>query len=83
MLKFYGKLTAIFRISNKINDFKEIQNDASKTGFQDSAYFSIKDVIVTSSSLLLITTNLFSHMLMVRDSGYTYNCEKKIESISL
>ena len=52
---------------------------------QDGGYFNVKDVIVTSSMLLMTTTNLLSgkinllNMLLLRVCGYQSNRYKNID----
>ena len=70
---FNSPITSIFRIFNEINDFKEIQNR-----LQDGGYFNVKDVIVTSLSLLMTSyllsgITILSDMLLVRLCGNTSN----------
>ena len=86
---FNSPIPLIFRISNEIKDFKEIQNGGSKIAhsrwrIQDCGYFDVKDVIVASLSLLM-TTNLspftrilLDMLLQLRLCGYTSHREEKL-----
>ena len=76
---FCRLITSIFKIFNEINDFKEIQSGGFK--MTDGSYFDVKDVIMTSLLLLMITkllscTRLLSDMLLQRRCGYTSNREE-------
>ena len=57
----------------------------SKWRIQDGGYFNIKDILIVTSSMLLMTTKLLlgttnlSNMLLLRSCGYKSNLYENID----